>query len=181
MEEERSREVNQVVAKALGLLVVVGLVIAIGTYLVVHLLGLNGGGSTSAPDPGYAPPSPLPTAALPGTTPSASPGASHTATGATSAPPDNKAAKGLRLQVSPQLVSPMTRINLTGTYAHHDDMALEIQRWEDGTWADFPIQAQVDLGTFATQIETRQVGVNRFRVYDPSAKRASNVVSVTVQ
>ena len=88
--------------------------------------------------------------------------------------------KGIQLTVSPMQVSPMERINLTGSYAGGDAAQLKVQRFENGAWADFPVDATVRAGTFQTWIMTSHTGPNKLRVFDPAAKKASNAVTVTI-
>ena len=184
--------IGDVIRKGVALLVGMAVVIAAGTWLVVHALGLNDAPDSSSPVQPVQPISPLPTTAL--AVPDASPTPADQDTGLpddgetgapadedTTAPPDQAGNRQLRLSATPTEVSPMGRINLTGTYGSKDNVSLEVQRWENGTWGDFPTSATVSVGTFATYVQTSQPGVNRFRVYDPSADVASNVVQITVR
>jgi hypothetical protein len=116
---------------------------------------------------------PLPTTALP------VPGEEKAPTDQPSAKPDRKNT-GLELDVSPLTARPMERVNLTGTYEGADGVSLEVQRFEDGGWADFGVAADVRAGTFATYVMTGRVGEQRFRVFDPETRRASNAVVVTI-
>lgn len=188
VEDNRSDLVRSALAKGLALLAGVAVVIALGTYVVVHALGLNGGGgggTVIGSNP--APPSPLPTSALPvphssAPTPDTGPAAPSSPSSSNSlSGPATSGTKGLRLSMSPLTVSPMQRINLTGTYGNHDGISLQIQRWENGSWSDFPTTAQVSLGTFATYIQSGTHGPQKFRVYDPGAHAGSNVVTITVR
>ena len=119
---------------------------------------------------------PLPTTALPvpgekteTPDPSESPSAS----------PDG--AKGdIELRVSPLTARPMERVNFTGTYKGADNTELQVQRFDTGKWSDFGVAATVRVGTFTTYIMTGRSGENRFRVYDPKAKKGSNVIMVTI-
>lgn len=175
------------ILKGLGVLLSLALIVAIGTWLVVHMLDLNEGGNgdvTVQP----APVSPLPTTALAVPQAKGHKGSAKSddnehdgAAGATdgaSKPHADK--KGLRLQVAPHSAQPMERLNLTGTYAGHNAVSLQVQRLEDGTWADFPTEANVNMGQFETYVMTSHTGPNKFRVYDPTTRKASNVVTVTI-
>jgi hypothetical protein len=85
------------------------------------------------------------------------------------------------LFVAPQSVSPGERINFNGVYVDGEEGAtLQIQRRENGTWTDFPVDATVNGGSFETWIQTSRTGEQVFRVYDVAAERASNTVTVTV-
>ena len=74
----------------------------------------------------------------------------------------------------------MERVNFTGTYKGADNLQLEVQRFEDGKWSNFGVQATVRVGTFETYIMTGRTGENRFRVLDPKTKEGSNVILVTI-
>ncbi len=173
-EEDRSAQVRGALLKAFAVVVVIGVVIAIGTTVVVRALGLNEGDSpgpvgtaSSVPD------KPLPTKAIP------QPGDNKTAE------PDPKPAdKGktgkIQLAISPVLARPMERVNLTGTYKGADNVGLQVQRFEDGNWQDFGVDATVRVGAYATYIMTGRAGEQRFRMYDPESDEGSNVVLVTI-
>jgi hypothetical protein len=85
------------------------------------------------------------------------------------------------MTMTPLVAQPMERLNITGTYAGHDNASLQVQRLEGGVWADFPTQAQVNMGTFETYVETSHTGPNKFRVYDPGSDKASNVVTISIR
>lgn len=171
-DEERSAQLRRALLTALGVLVVIGIAIALGTSIMVRTLGLNGD-STSGPV-GAKPVSPakrLPTTALP------VPGR-----GKASSPAPQQGRVGLmHLNVSPVQAAPMERINLTGRYRGGDNVNLEVQRYENGVWTNFGVQATVRVGTFATYVMTGHTGENRFRMFDPAAKEESNVVMVTIR
>jgi len=190
VDEERSQELGEVIKKGAALLIGIAVLIAVGTWLFVRAIGLNDSSDTGQVVGPIQPPSPLPSTALaqPDTSSGSSPTPDDVQTSEspetpedTSAPPAQAGNKQLRLSASPTEVASMERINLTGTYGNHDNVSLEIQRWENGTWGDFPVSAEVSVGTFATYVQSSHLGVNRFRVYDPDAKVASNVVKITVR
>ena len=68
----------------------------------------------------------------------------------------------------------------TGTYQAGEGAILQVQRLENGTWSDFPVTMSVSGGTFATYVQTAQVGPNQFRVVDTDSQVVSNEVTVTV-
>ncbi|MGH3413458.1 MAG: hypothetical protein ACRDPH_10310 [Marmoricola sp.] len=185
MDDDERSEVNTVLRKAGLLLLGFCVVVALGTWLVVHALGLS--------DPGTSPPADakpvqtLPSSALPQPSQQPTP---HQATSHHDAKASHRAhhrhhakAKrhGIRLHASPVSVQPMQRINLTGRYPGHDNVALQVQRKEGGAWGDFPTQASVEMGTFQTYVMSGHSGLNLFRVYDPGANRASNAVQVRIR
>ncbi len=173
---QRSAQVRSALFKALGVVVVMGLVIALGTTLMVRSLGLD---ANEAGPVGSAPTGPaqtLPTTALPvpeESTPTEEP------TGLIS--PSDAPTGDLQLSITPVLARPMERVNLTGTYAGQDNVSLQVQRFESGAWSDFGVQANVRVGTFETYVMTGRAGENRFRVFDPQADKGSNVVLVTIK
>ena len=163
----------------LGIAVVLGLVVALGTMLMVRSLGLDEGdgtGTLGADQPG--PPSSLPSSALP--VPGQSEAPSEGPTDLVSPKATTTKRGAIQLAISPAKAKPMQRVNLTGTYQGQDNLALQVQRRQGGDWSDFPVQANVRAGTFATYVETGQTGVNQFRLYDARADKTSNVVEVTI-
>ena len=174
---EHDDQVRNALLKGLAAVVIIGLVIAIGTVLVVRALGLND--DTAAGPVGSGPSGPV--AAAPDDGPAgARPGVRRARATTPPTSPTKKPKGALQLQVSPVKASAMERVNLTGTYRGNDNVPLEVQRYEDGTWSNFGVQATVRVGTYATYIMTGRTGENRFRMFDPTTKRGSNVVLVTI-
>jgi hypothetical protein len=89
-------------------------------------------------------------------------------------------ATGISLTVVQQSVSPMQAIDLSGTYPAGEGAILQVQRFENGAWSDFPVTVPVSGGTFSTIVRTGQVGANKFRVVDTDTQVASNEATVTV-
>jgi hypothetical protein len=175
-DEERSAQVRGVLAKALGVLVVIGVLIFLGTTIMVRALDLDEGNS---PGPVGSEPEPrksLPTTALP------VPGDDESPSDEPS--DESRPGKGkhgqIELAISPVMARPMERVNLTGTYKGADAQQLEVQRYEDGQWSNFGVQATVKVGTFETYIMTGRTGENRFRMFDPETQEGSNVILVTI-
>jgi len=98
----------------------------------------------------------------------------------TEAPESEEPATQISLTAAQTSVSPMQQIDLTGTYASGEGAILQVQRFENGGWSDFPVTMSVSGGTFATYIQTSQVGANKFRVVDTDTQVASNELTVTV-
>lgn len=180
-DKERAEQVRGALLKALAVVGVIGVIIAVGTTIVVRALGLN---ESNSPGPVGAAPSapdkPLPTKALspPGEdTKKAEPTEDPTA----SASASPEAGHGdIQLDVSPVNARPGERVNLTGVYRGADNLALQVQRFEEGTWTSFGVEANVRVGTYATYVMTRRTGEMRFRMYDPQSQQGSNVVLVTI-
>ncbi|MGN6253224.1 MAG: hypothetical protein ACTHNS_15575 [Marmoricola sp.] len=185
--DDRHEQIRGVVRRGLVLLLACAAVVAAGTYVLVHALGLNNGHHARAVVGRPAPITPLPTTALPVPGDQRSQGAREGSDGATRAPassrpgPRHHRSTGLHLDASPSTVGPMQRINLTGTWPGHDNVGLQVQRLGDGGWQDFPTTTTVQVGTFATYVETQRSGPNAFRVVDPDTHTASNSVTVTVR
>jgi len=89
-------------------------------------------------------------------------------------------AEGISLTATQQSVSPMQQIDLTGTYQAGEGAILQVQRFEDGAWSDFPVTMSVSGGTFATYVQTSRTGPNKFRVVDTDSEVISNELTVTV-
>jgi hypothetical protein len=172
---EREQVVTSVVVKILAVAVGIGLVIGLCAWIMVKALGLDAGQAADLGPGGSSPVAPLPTTALP--VPSATPTGENPGLVTSSPTPSNGK---LHLSASPVLVKPMERINLTGQWPGHDNEGLLVQRFEGGHWADFGVQVSVKVGTFETYVMTGRDGDQRFRVFDPATKTASNEVTVTV-
>jgi hypothetical protein len=90
------------------------------------------------------------------------------------------AATGIMLTAAQESVSPMQQIDLTGTYPGGDGAILQLQRFENEQWTDFPVTMSVTGGAFATYVLTARTGENRFRVVDTDSDVMSDEVTVTV-
>lgn len=177
-DDQRPPELAAVVFKLIAVAVSIGLVIGLGTWLMVKALDLDTGDPATSGSGQVPRPTPLPTTALP--VPSGSPLPTDDITGLvteTSAPGEGD----LYLSASPVIVEPMERVNLTGQWPGHDNESLLVQRLEDGQWADFGVQVRVNVGTFDTYVMTGRPGDQRFRVFDPATRTASNEVTVTIE
>ena len=177
-DDDGSEQVSSVLMKGLLVIVLIGVVIALGTTIVVRALGLNEGASSSGPvgaDSTEAT-EPMPTTALP------VPGEDEKSEDKfeEQVPPKSGKKGRIQLDVFPVMVRPNERVNLTGTYPKADNVGLQVQRFEEGTWRDFGVSATVRVGTFETYVMTGRSGEQRFRMYDPAAKEGSNVVLVTI-
>lgn len=89
-------------------------------------------------------------------------------------------ADGISLTATQQTVAPMQQIDLTGTYQAGEGAILQVQRFENDTWTDFPVTMSVSGGTFATYVQTSRTGPNKFRVVDTDSDVVSNEITVTV-
>ena len=178
-DDDGSEQVSSVLMKGLLVIVLIGVIIALGTTIVVRALGLNEGSSSSGPvgSDSTEVTKPMPTTALP------VPGEDKTKSEdefEEQVPPKTGKKGRIQLDVAPVMARPNERVNLTGTYRKADNVGLQVQRYEDGRWSDFGVSATVRVGTFETYVMTGQSGEQRFRMYDPATKRGSNVVLVTI-
>ncbi len=167
-----------------GVAVAVGLVASVAVVLGAHVLGLGGGNAAVvAGDGGATMVVPKPVKTQPADGPSITLGSNPTAQDSDSQPPKIKKPKTqISLQAGQTSVSPMGRIDLTGTYPGGEGAVLNVQKFSNGTWQDFySISATVTNGTFSTYIQTGTPGMNRFRVIDSDTHRASNQVKVQIR
>ncbi|MCW2783933.1 MAG: hypothetical protein JWP74_450 [Marmoricola sp.] len=174
------QQILAVVLKFVGIALGIFLVIGLATWFVVKSLDLGTTDSSSSVpvQPINTPSSPLPSTAIPQPDDSDSPLPDDSTEPVE--PTQTPGSTAMFLSASPVVVSSMDRINLTGTWPGHDAISLAVQRFEGGSWVDFGVQTQLEVGTFATYVQTTHSGPNKFRVYDPSTGTASNAVTVTV-
>ena len=103
-------------------------------------------------------------------------------TGPIEEPSESKSPKnGISLQSVETSVGNFEHIDLTGVYPGGEGAILQVQRFENGAWADFEATIPVSGETFSTYIQTGVAGLNRFRVIDNATGVASNEVRVQVQ
>jgi len=167
-----------------GVAVAVGLVASIAFVAGAHVLGPSGGHAAAVGggnDETMIVPKPEKT--KPASGPSITLGSNPTSNGTHSPPPKiKKPKKQISLQSGQTSVSPMGRIDLTGTYPGGEGAVLNVQKFSNGSWQDFySISATVTNGTFSTYIQTGTPGMNRFRVIDSDTHLASNEVKVQIR
>lgn len=184
MSEDRERPVLSGLVALIGVGLAVGLIAGVAALVGAHLVGLGAGkADTGGGGAGQTMILPRPQKTTPSTGPSITLGTSSTS-GSTQASASNtahKPRKRISLQAGESQVSPMSRIDLTGTYPGGEGAVLQVQKFSAGTWQDFySISATVSNATFSTYIQTGTPGVNRFRVIDSDTKLASNQVRVTI-
>jgi len=98
----------------------------------------------------------------------------------TSKEPPKEDKRAITLVASPRRVSPNEHINLDGDYDAPDGTVLQVQRREDGAWADFDATTSVADGRFSTYIYTSISGVQHLRLIDKAAGELSNPSTVRV-
>jgi hypothetical protein len=167
-----------------GVAVAVGLVAAVAVVGGAHVLGLGGGHSaTVGRGVGATLDVPKPQKTHPANGPSITLGTSPTTSGAddSQSPTIKKPKKKISLQAGETSVSPMGRIDLSGTYPGGEGAVLNVQKFSNGSWQDFySISATVTNGSFQTYVQTGTPGKNRFRVIDSDTHRPSNEVTVQI-
>lgn len=167
------------VALAVGL--ILGLVVLAGT----HVLGLGGGdgsGEGGSERSMYLP-RPEKTPAATGPEITLAPGESAPAVGggeSTKPTEGDSPRKQITLSASVTSAGPMETFGLTGVYPGGEGAILQVQRFTDGAWRDFPVTASVSDETFQTSVATSYAGPNRFRVVDTDTGLESNEVRVTI-
>ena len=157
---------------------VVGLILGFGALAATRLIGVGGSAGDSsggAQDSMYLPRPERTTKSVPSVEASSRPSAPKTDKTKTQEPET-----GIRLTAGQSSVGPMQQIDLSGQYPQGEGAILQVQRFQAGSWVDFPVTASVSGGTFSTYVQTGQAGVNRFRVFDGDRDEASNEVRVTI-
>ncbi|HSU01520.1 MAG TPA: hypothetical protein VLK03_03135 [Nocardioides sp.] len=160
-----------------GVAVVIGLLGGLAVMVGVRATGI-GEESASSSDSGAPATFRLP---RPSDTGSSVPAPEDSVEPSTGEEPTSEApTTAITLSATQQSVSPMQQIDLTGTYPGGEGAILQVQRLENGAWSDFPVTMSVSGGTFATYVQTSQVGPNQFRVVDTDTQVTSNELTVTV-
>ena len=183
-------EKHPVVAGLLALVGVglaVGLIAGLAALVGVQVLGLGDAGASdraTAQQSLYIPP-PEPTKPSKGPLITLAPGPSESSDGDDDQPskhnkPSKKPKEEISLSASQTAVSPMEQIDLTGVYPGGEGAILQVQRFTNGKWQDFPVTVSVSDETFTTYVQTSQAGQNKFRVVDSDTELISNEVRVTV-
>ncbi len=167
-----------------GVALVVGLILGGGALAATKVLGINDDGSATddatsgdslflpRPQRTATPSGPLVTFASDPTNGPETRNADKSET----ADPQNE----ISLSAGQTEVGAMEQIDLTGVYPGGEGAILQVQRFEGGKWVDFPVPISVSDETFATYVQTSQLGVNRFRVIDTSNRATSNAVRVKI-
>jgi len=177
MDPEKQRPVLSGLIALVGVAIAIGLLGGLAVIVGVKATGLDN--TSTATDPSASPstfhlPKPTDTSsAIPEPEDPVEPSAGEETS--SEAP-----ANAISLSATQQSVSPMQQIDLTGTYQAGEGAILQVQRLEGGTWSNFPVTMSVSGGTFATYVQTSQVGPNKFRVIDTDTKVTSNELTVTV-
>lgn len=171
-----------------GVGLVVGLVAGLAALVGTRMLGLDGDSASADSSGGQSMYLPRPEKTQPESGPlvTLESGPSGSSTGEADDEPSDaetteKQEKAITLSASQTEVAPMEQIDLTGVYPGGEGAILRVEIFSGGSWQPFAqITANVSDETFATYIQTGQVGVQRFRMVDTDTGRASNEVRVRV-
>jgi hypothetical protein len=179
--EDEGHPIISGLAALIGVGVVVGLLVSGGALAASSMLGLSGGddGGTASSQQSMYLPKPSDTGSESGPQITLQPGQESP-----SAPASSSAATpefAISLSSASTEVGPMQEIYLTGVNPSGEGAVVQVQRFENGKWEDFPVDASVSGQTFSTYVQTAQTGVNRFRVRDTSSAQVSNEVRVKVR
>jgi hypothetical protein len=178
LSEDEGHPVISGLVALIGVGVVVGLLVSGGALAASSILGLGGhdsGGTATSQQSMYLP-RPSATESETGPAITLAPGEESPTSTASTAPPQF----AISLSSSSTQVQPMEEIYLTGVYPGGEGAVVQVQRFQNGKWEDFPVDASVSGETFSTYVQTGQVGFNKFRVRDTSSSAVSNDVRVKV-
>jgi len=169
-----------------GVGVVVGLVMGLAALAGTRVLGV-GGPATASTGEGKASmylPKLERTTAPTGPQITLAPGGDARSRTQDSDPKETRSAKrekAISLSAAQTSVAPMQQIDLSGVYQGGEGAILQVQRFEGGSWTNFPATpVSVSNQAFSTYVLTGQPGVQRFRMLDTGSGKPSNEVRVTV-
>lgn len=162
-----------------GVGLVIGLMATLGATMAIRALGLGDGGSAAADGSTAEASMYLPTPSPTESSPTAGGGSSGGGE-SSQAPKPKPKPKAISLSAGQSSVSPMSRIDLVGTFTGGEGAVLQVQRKENGQWSDFPVSVSVNGEEFSTYVQTGRTGKNVFRMADTDSKKVSNTVTVTV-
>jgi hypothetical protein len=162
---------------------VIGVVVGVAALGAVRLFGLDEGSPQTRSEPTLYLPSGTPTTSpesYPDPVRPSSRSAEPSPSAESSGRAEGRKRRRISLQAFPARVSPGERINLTGVYRAGEGATMQVQRFEGGSWVDFPVTATVRAGIFETFVTTSRTGRSRFRVLQLGPGKASNPVTVHV-
>ena len=188
--QDKDRPVIAGLVALVGVGLAVGLIAGLAALVGVQVLGVGDAGASGKATGAQSLylPTPKPTKAASGPlitlAPEPSQGGSAGGGGGSEPEktdkPGKKKDKEISLSASQTSISAMQQLDLTGVYPGGEGAILQVQRFTDGSWTDFPVTVPVSDETFTTYVQTSQAGRNRFRVVDTESGLQSNEVKVTV-
>jgi hypothetical protein len=181
LSEDEGHPIISGLAALIGVGVVVGLLVSGGALAASSMLGLGGGdeGGTASSQQSMYLPKPSDTASASGPQITLQPG--QESPSAAASPSATAPEFAISLSSAATEVGPMQEIYLTGVYPNGEGAVVQVQRFENGKWVDFPVDASVSGQTFSTYVQTARSGINKFRVRDTSGPDVSNEVRVKVR
>jgi hypothetical protein len=192
-EKPWTRQLFVVIGVLVAVALVIGAILSVIALGAAKVTGIDSAKSTASAKPSLYVPSGKPTVGLepvpepsgvpdrPKKSPTGSQSSGSSGSDGSDSPDSPGHEKnGITLQLYPQQVSAGQRINISGVYTNGEGAQLQVQRFENGSWSDFPVTTSVSGGQFATYITTSHTGPQRFRVTDKAADRESNAVRVRV-
>lgn len=178
MSDTNDRPVLSGLVALVAVAAVVGLIAGLGALLGSKALGLDGDAAATDGEASSGSSLYLPEPTITSDTPTLEPGAPPTAE---AAPTESAVpATGITLSAGQTSVPAMQQIDLSGTYPSGEGAILQVQRFENEQWIEFPVTMSVSSQRFATYVLTGRLGENRFRVIDTDKDVFSNEVLVTV-
>ena len=184
---ERPDEGHPIAAGLIALVgvgVVVGLILGLVAFAGTKVVGLGGDDEAADGSGGYTlvVPRPERTTGPSGPQITLAPGDSESSGKQHRRRPHKSASPDLEitLAASATTAGPMEPFNLSGVYPGGEGAILQVQRFEDGAWADFNATGSVSGEQFQIPIQTSQPGVNRFRVVDTDSDLESDEVRITI-
>ncbi len=183
MAESDGHPILSGLAALVGVGVVVGLIMGGAALAGTRVLGLGDAATTGGPTASDSlflpkpvktsdPSGPAVTLAVTPTQKTEKPGKKKTKTEAPK--------KRIALSAGQTQVGSMEQIDLTGVYPGGEGAILQVERFTDGAWEEFPVTASVSNETFSTYVQTGRTGPNRFRMRDTDTEQLSNEVRVQV-
>jgi hypothetical protein len=166
-----------------GVGIVVGLILGLAALGGAKVLGVDGAEETAGDGGAEASmylPKPEKTTPAEGPAVTLAPGEEPPPSQDSGPTEEEKPSKEISLSAGQTSVSPMQQIDLTGVYPGGEGAILQVQRFEGGSWQDFPVTVSVSDETFSTYVQTSQPGPNRFWVVDTDTGEPSNEVKVTI-
>lgn len=168
------------VAVGVAVGVVIGGVVMVGTKVLG--LGDDSSAGSSSGEASLYLPEPVPTEDLDEPEVTLGSGETESPTASESAEPEETESPKpeITLAASATEVGPMEPFELTGVYPQGEGAILTVQRFESGSWVDFPATGSVAGEQFQIPVQSSRVGETRFRVVDSDSGLKSEEVRITV-
>ena len=185
MGDTRDRPVITGLVALVGVAVVVGLLTGLAAIVGTRIIGLGGGSDSSAgepngqqslylPDPVHTEEEDGPLVTLAGV-----PSQQAEEQSPSDEPSVEKPKTPINLAAGATAVSGEEQLYLSGTYPGGEGSILDIEyKVNDQPWREFNLDVNVSGQTFATYVYTSNTGTIKWRMWDKSRNKRSNVVTV---